>query len=57
MNIRQEEVVPTYEYKCRVCLKEFDVRKNLDDLERKELCVKCGGKTQRQLSTSEIIIH
>ncbi len=57
MNIRQEEAVPTYEYKCRVCLKKFDVRKDLEAFDRKEVCVKCGGKTQRQLSTSEIIIH
>ena len=57
MSIRQEEVVPIYEYKCRVCLKRFSVVKSVADRSKPELCIDCTCKAELQFSVPEIIIR
>ncbi len=49
--------MPVYEYKCRVCLKQFDVVKSVADRRKLQKCVDCTSKADIQFSVPGIIIH
>jgi len=43
--------MPTYEYWCPKCQKEFEVRRLMADFDKPASCPRCGTKGERLVST------
>ncbi len=43
--------MPTYEYWCPKCKKEFEVKKPMSDLDKPTSCPNCGTKGEKLVST------
>ncbi|MCK4580756.1 MAG: zinc ribbon domain-containing protein [Dehalococcoidia bacterium] len=43
--------MPTYEYWCPKCNKEFEVKKPMSDLDKPASCPNCGTKGEKLVST------
>jgi putative FmdB family regulatory protein len=43
--------MPTYEYWCPKCQKEFEVRRPIADFDKPASCPDCGTKGERLMST------
>ena len=47
--------MPTYEYRCSKCKKEFEVVQRITDDPLKE-CTKCGGPVERLIAATNFIL-
>ncbi|MDF1525747.1 MAG: FmdB family zinc ribbon protein [bacterium] len=47
--------MPTYEYRCSKCKKEFEVVQRITDDPVKE-CTKCGGPVERLIAATNFIL-
>lgn len=53
MSVRQEELMPVYEYFCEACKKEFEIALTLDAHDHKKLkCPKCGSAKLHQVAAA-----
>jgi len=43
--------MPTYEYWCPKCNKEFEIKKPMSDLDKPASCPNCGTKGEKLVST------
>ena len=46
--------MPVYEYECKDCSREFELRRSFDD-ESDALCPECEGRTRRVFSLVPIV--
>jgi putative FmdB family regulatory protein len=53
--IRSIISMPTYEYRCSKCKKEFEVVQRITDDPLKE-CTKCGGPVERLIAATNFIL-
>ena len=54
--LRKENNMPTYEYKCKRCGKEFEIEQRITDAPI-ERCRECRGVVKRLISQSTFILN
>lgn len=48
--------MPLYEYRCKKCEQLFELRRSVNDMDKRAKCPKCGSQaTARQLSSFAIV--